>query len=84
MSEPGDDFMTVVTGAAQGAVSKEVADMTDLEKFSIAYLAGVPLKQPDMRDWDGKTHGFTLDTCVIIKDPDTGKFHVFCEEKKHE
>lgn len=60
---------------------KEVADLTETEKFAIAFLAGVPLAAQNM-DARCPTNRLTFTTipCAIAKID--GKFHVACDPLK--
>ncbi len=60
---------------------KEVADLTETEKFAIAFIAGVPLaaRKFDMRLPSNRLT-FTTVPCAIVKID--GKFHVACDTRK--
>lgn len=66
---------------AFGALGKEVHELTEAERFAIAYLAGVPVVMRDLRDPldDGKFR-MRLEPCVIGKVD--GKFRVWRQGKE--
>lgn len=64
------DLKSACRDAALAAREKSAASLSPAERFAIAYLAGVPVVSD---------HPITLAPFAIIKDPTTGRFHVFHE-----
>lgn len=60
---------------------KEVSDLTETEKFAIAFIAGVPLaaQKFDVR-FPSNRLTFTTVPCAIAKID--GKFHIACDDRK--
>ena len=74
LPDPASIFRESMLVALKGCIDKEVEDLTELERFAIAYAAGVPLASA--MGEDGKLK-FTTARCGIYKYQ--GKFHVAIE-----
>lgn len=67
------DFRRIERGLALGAKDKEVEELTEQEKFAIAFLAGVRMEWRPSDDAAGPAI-FVTEECGIYKAD--GKFHV--------
>ena len=78
------DFRSKQVSLARGAKDKEVGELTEPEKFAIAYLAGVRMELRPRETLDHRTlTRFVTEACGIYKVE--GKFHVMtATEARHE